>query len=147
MQQAPRNLLAALVEQAPDAIIFADREGNIQVWNGGAERVFGYAAEEVVGKRLDVIIPDRLRAAHWAAFDRAISSGVTRYDGRAMTTRSMHKDSRKLFVDLSFALIRDEAGAVIGALAVGRDATARYEEHRSLVQRVAELERGSTAPP
>jgi PAS domain S-box-containing protein len=54
------NLFQAIVEQAPDPIIFADRDGAIRVWNRGAETVFGYAADEVLGKSLDVIIPERL---------------------------------------------------------------------------------------
>jgi PAS domain S-box-containing protein len=63
-EHAKLNLYQAIVEQGPDAIIFADRDGSIQVWNRGAETVFGYAAAEVLGKSLDVIIPERLRHAH-----------------------------------------------------------------------------------
>jgi PAS domain S-box-containing protein len=74
---------------------------------------------------LDVIIPERLRAAHWEGFNRAIDSGQTKYAGKVITTRSAHKNGGKLYVDLSFALVRDRAGAVIGALAIGRDCTAR----------------------
>ena len=141
------DLFQALVEQAPDAVIFADRDGNIRLWNPAAERLFGHAAPDVLGQRLDIIIPERLRRAHWDAFDRALATGATRYHGRTMTTRSMHKDGRKLFVDLSFALVTDESGSVVGALAIGRDSTARYEEHRSLVERLAALERGVAATP
>jgi len=61
-ENANFNLFQAIVEQAPDAIIFADREGAIRVWNRGAEAVFGYAAAEVLGNSLDVIIPERNRA-------------------------------------------------------------------------------------
>jgi PAS domain S-box-containing protein len=57
----------ALVEHLADAVIFADREGLIQVWNAGAQAVFGYSADEVLARRLDLLIPDRLRSAHWAA--------------------------------------------------------------------------------
>ena len=122
------NLFRAIVEQAPDAIIFADREGTIRVWNRGAEVIFGYAADEVLGSSLDVIIPERLRRAHWEGFRRAVDTGQTRYADRVMTTRSVHKDGTKLYVDLSFGLIRNEAGAIAGALAVGRDCTARQIE-------------------
>jgi PAS domain S-box-containing protein len=123
------------VEQAPDAIIFADREGAIRVWNRGAEAVFGYAAAEVLGNSLDVIIPERLRRAHWEGFRRAIDTGQTKFGGRVLTTRSVHKDGSKLYVDLSFGLIRDEAGAIAGALAVGRDCTARHIERAARLQR------------
>jgi len=122
----PKNLFQAIVEQAPDAIIFADRDGAIRVWNRGAESIFGYAAAEVLGKSLDVIIPERLRGAHWEGFRRAIDTGQTKYGNRVLTTRSVHKHGGKLYVDLSFGLVKDGAGAVSGALAVGRDSTARY---------------------
>ena len=54
-----------IVEQTTDAIIFADREGLIRIWNQGAESVFGFPAEEVLGKSLDVIIPEELQKRHW----------------------------------------------------------------------------------
>ena len=139
--QVKLNLFEAIVEQAPDAIIFADRGGAIRVWNRGAEAVFGYAAAEVLGKSLDVIIPERLRGAHWEGFRRAIDTGQTKYGNRVLTTRSVHKNGRKLYVDLSFGLLKDEAGAVIGAMAVGRDGTARYLSDGALRVRVAELEK------
>ena len=138
---AKLNLFQAIVEQAPDAIIFADRGGAIRVWNRGAETVFGYVAAEVLGKSLDVIIPERLRDAHWEGFRRAIDTGQTKSGNRVLTTRSVHKNGSKLYVDLSFGLLKDEAGAVMGAMAVGRDGTARYLSEGALRARVAELEK------
>jgi PAS domain S-box-containing protein len=95
-EPAKLNLFQAIVEQAPDAIIFADRDGAIRVWNRGAETIFGYAATEVLGKSLDVIIPERLRPAHWKGFRRAIDTGHTKYGNRVLTTRSVHKNGSKL---------------------------------------------------
>src|SRR6185436_106358 len=101
-ESATLDLLQAVVEQAPDVMIYADREGAIRIWNRAAERMFGYAAAEVLGSNLDVIIPERFRAAHWAGFDKALETGATKYEGRALTTRSVHKDGSKLYVDLTF---------------------------------------------
>ena len=120
------NLFQAIIEQAPDAMIYADKNGTIRVWNRGAEAIFGYAAEEVLGKNLDVIIPERFRRAHWDGFNKAIETGQTRHAGQAMTTRSMHKNGNKLYVDMSFSLVKDRAGNVMGSLAIGRDSTARH---------------------
>lgn len=117
-------LCCAIVQQAPEAIIFADPGGVIRVWNQGAETMFGHVAAEAIGLNLDLIIPEHLRAAHWEAFHRAIAAGRTRSQGRVATTRSMHKDGSRLYVDLSFAVLIDEAGAAIGALAIGRPANA-----------------------
>ena len=120
------KLYEAIVEQAPDALIFADREGKIRVWNRGAETIFGHASSEVLGASLDVVIPEPLRKAHWQAFDNSLESGTTKYAGRVLTTRSVHKDGRRLYVELSFSLVRDAGGEIAGVLAIARDGTERY---------------------
>jgi PAS domain S-box-containing protein len=130
----------AIVDTTSDAIIFADREGRIRLWNRGASLIFGYAASEVIGQSLDIIIPERLRRAHWDAFDRSIASGQTKHTDRVLTTRSMHKDGRTIYVDLSFGLVKDASGRVHGAFAVGRDCTERYLAERAAKQRLQELE-------
>jgi PAS domain S-box-containing protein len=122
---APPELHRLIVEQAAEAIVFADRGGTIRLWNHGAERVFGFSAAEAIGASLDLIIPERFRAAHWAAFDRAIDSGTLRSADAARVTRAQHKDGRKLYVEMSFNLARDGAGAVLGSFAIARDITER----------------------
>jgi PAS domain S-box-containing protein len=72
--EAP-DLFQAIVEQVSDAIIFADRKGVIRLWNPGAQTLFGYSAEEAVGKSLDLIIPDRLRLG---GYGRAARKGPER---------------------------------------------------------------------
>jgi hypothetical protein len=57
---------------------------------------FGYAAGEAAGRSLDLIIPERLRAAHWQAYRQAIAAGRMRSDGQPMLTRATHKDGSKL---------------------------------------------------
>jgi len=131
IENANLNLFQAIVEQAPDAIIFADRSGAIRVWNSGAETVFGYSSVEMQGCNLDVIIPERLRSAHWQGFHRAIDTGQTKYGNRVLTTRSIHMNGSKLYVDMSFGLVRDAAGVVVGALAVARDCTARHLKEKA----------------
>ncbi len=147
LDNAHLNLFQNIVERALDAIIFADRDGRIRIWNRGAETIFGYSAAEVLGDSLDVIIPERLRSAHWEAFRRAIDTGRTKYGDRVLTTRSVHKNGTKLYVDLSFGLVSDETGAVVGAFAIGRDCTARYLADAALRARVAELENRPTTGP
>jgi PAS domain S-box-containing protein len=120
------NLFRALVDQAPDALVFADCQGRIRIWNRAAEQIFGYPAAEVIGESLDLMIPERFRTAHWAGYQRALSSGQTKYAGRVMTTRSVHRDGRKIYMDLSFSLVRASDGAIVGVLAIGRDSTERH---------------------
>jgi PAS domain S-box-containing protein len=148
MNEAERNdrnvaiadLCRAIVEASSDAVIFADRDGLIHLWNRGAERIFGYERAEVVGQRLDIIIPERLQRAHWDAFDRSVETGVTKHTDRVLTTRSVHKSGAKLYVDLSFGLVKDSDGFVLGAFAVGRDCTQRYLAERETKVRLDELE-------
>ena len=136
----PPNLPKALIEQLADAVIFADRTGAIQLWNAGAEAVFGYSEAEVLGQRLDMIIPERLRPGHWAGFNAAIETGTMKHGREAMTTRSMRKDGSDLYLDLSFALVKDDTGHVLGAVAVARDITSRFQAERASRRRLAELE-------
>ena len=77
---------ACLVEQASDAMIFADREGVIRIWNPAAERIFGYPAAASIGQNLDIIIPEHLREAHWTGYHRALASGDTRKPTRLATS-------------------------------------------------------------
>ena len=122
LNDEPLELFRDLVEQAPDAMIYADGAGMIRIWNRAAETLFGYPATEVLGQSLDIIIPERFRSAHWSGFRRAMESGHTKYAGRVLTTRSVHKSGSKLYVDLSFGMVKNSAGSVVGALAVGRAA-------------------------
>lgn len=120
------RLLAAVVEQALDATIFADREGIIRIWNARAEAVFGFRADEVIGGSLDVIIPEDLRAAHWRGFERAIAAGHVRSGGRAMPTRALHKRGDRIYVELAFGIVKDGPRGVMGALATAKDITQSY---------------------
>jgi PAS domain S-box-containing protein len=124
-----------IVEQAQDAIIYADREGVIRLWNRGAEIIFGWAAAEAVGQSLALIIPPKYRPAHDHGFRHAVESGMTRYDGRVMTTRAQHKYGSRLYVDMSFGLLKDETGHVTGVFTIARDSTARHLEE--IARRVA----------
>ncbi len=129
------QLARLLIDQAPDAVIFAGTDGVIVEWNAAAEVMFGHARAEAVGQSLDIIIPERFREQHWTGFDRALAAGDTKYRGKALPTRSMRKDGSTLYVELTFAIIKDGDGAVTGALALSRDITERYERERAQRQR------------
>jgi len=116
---------ARIVADVPDALIYADAGGAIRAWNAGAETLFGFSAAEALGQSLDLIIPERLRAAHWAAYDRAMAAGRARLGAQVRTTRATPKDGRRLYVDMSFGVVRGEDGAALGSVAMARDATER----------------------
>lgn len=114
------ELNAQLLAQCADAIIYADREGRIQLWNAAAERLFGFAAKEALGQSLDLIVPERLRAPHWAGFERAMEQGKTRLDGRPTLTKGLTQAGETIYVEMSFAVVTDANGSAIGSLAVAR---------------------------
>jgi PAS domain S-box-containing protein len=134
------TLFRAIAEQASDAIIFVDARGVVRFWNDSAKAVFGYTAGEALGCSLDLIIPERLRQAHWDAFQRAIETGQTRLGRQAFATRAVPKDGHRLYVELSFAVIKDMAGKVAGALGIARDITSRYVSEAALRKRLSFLE-------
>ena len=117
------DLFRLVVEQAPDGIIFADREGVIQIWNSAAAELFGYLPEEAVGRTLDIIIPEHLRPTHWEGFGKAVASGHTKHGTGALKTRATHKAGHKLYVSLAFSVVNDREGTVIGAMATARPFT------------------------
>jgi PAS domain S-box-containing protein len=128
-----------ILESMPEALIFSDPEGTIKLWNAGAEFLFGYAADDALGRSLNLIIPDHLRKAHWDGFQQAITRGNTVHGRRSAITRALHKSGQQLYVDMSFAVVRDSDGKVIGALAIARDATERYVEERNLRRQLADM--------
>lgn len=115
-----------IIDQAPDAIIFSDPNGNIKLWNKMAEEIFGHQSSETVGQSLDIIIPERLRQAHWNAFHKAIRTGHTKYHGKSLTTKSIHRNGNTIYVKLTFSLVRNPQGEIEGALAFARDFTEEY---------------------
>lgn len=133
---------AHLLRSMPEAVIFCDLEGIIRVWNGGAEKVFGWSAAEAVGQSLDLIIPERMRKAHWDGFNQAVARGGVKPGRAAMITRSLHKVEEFIYVDMSFEMVRDASGQMLGSIAVARDATKRFNDEKALRKQLADL----TAP-
>ncbi len=129
--EASTSLGELIVEQMAEAVVYSDRNGIIERWNGGAVATFGYTASEALGQNLDLMIPEHLRAAHWRGFEAAIASGSMRLKGRPTLTRGLHKSGVKLYVEMSFSLVCDDAGKVLGSVAVARDVTERVEREKA----------------
>jgi len=140
MAEMSAGVAAMLVEAAPDAVIFAGTDGVIQVWNPAAEAMFGHSAAEAIGQNLDIIIPEQFREAHWKGFDRALEAGDTKYRGQSLPTRATKAGGEAFYVELSFAIVKDASGAVVGALAHARDINERFEGDRANRRKMRELE-------
>ena len=128
-----------LVREAPDAVIFADRDGVIRFCNAGAERIFGFKESEATGRSLDIIIPEDLRARHWSGFHETMRTGKTRYGaGDVLAVPALRKDGTRISIEFTVLPFHDETGRMIGIAAILRDVTKRFEEMRALRRQLAE---------
>ena len=125
------RLDANILDDVADALIYSDRAGTIMRWNRAATALFGFSAEDALGQNLDLIIPEHLRAAHWKGFEAAIASGNMKLAGKPTLTRALHRSGSKLYIEMTFALVRDAEGHVQGSVAKARDVTERVERERA----------------
>jgi PAS domain S-box-containing protein len=140
------DIAEAVLNSRSDAIVATDRDGAVTFWNPGAERLFGFLAEEARGRPMDMIIPANLRSRHWEGFRRTMETGESRYGaGDLLSVPALAKDGRRLSIEFSIALLRDPEGLPAGTVAVIRDVTAHYEEVRALRRRVAETAGAASA--
>ena len=136
-----RRQLASIVESSDDAIVSKNLDGIVVTWNPGAQRLFGYSAEEAVGKPITIVIPEELRDEEPKILGR-IRRGerIEHYE-----TIRRCKDGRRVNVSLTVSPMKDEHGRIVGASKIARDITARTKieaELRTLSEKLeAEVER------
>ena len=139
---SPSGLADAILSTVSDAIVAADEDGVVRFWNPGAERIFGYASAEAVGQTLDIIIPERQRARHWAGYRQVMATGESRYGrGDVLAVPGVRKDGTRFSLEFTIVPLRDETGRMAGMAAIMRDVTARFEEMRAMRQQLAEATR------
>ena len=135
--------LHQLVEAIGDAVIVADRNGAIALWNPAAERIFGFTETEALGQSLDLIIPERQREKHWNGYNQTMQTGQTRYATDILRVPALHKDGQRLSIAFTVALLYSAENEVTGIAAVVRDETTRFKEERDLRKRLEALEASS----
>ena len=120
------RLLAAIVESSNDAIISKSLDGTIQSWNAAAERLFGYTAEQAIGKNISLVIPpDRLAEEEQIIARLKSGQRIEHYE-----TERVHRDGQRIFVSLTISPLKDDSGKVIGASKIARDITERIRVER-----------------
>ena len=122
------GLLASIVDSSGDAIVSKTLEGVITSWNTGAERLFGYTANEAIGQHISMVIPLDRRDEETSILSR-LSQGerIEHFD-----TIRLRKDGTVLEVSLSISPVRDAAGKIIGASKIARDISGRKRVEREL---------------
>jgi PAS domain S-box-containing protein len=135
------GLLAAIVDSSDDAIVSKDTNGFITSWNKSAERMFGYPADEAIGKHISLIIPsDRL------AEEDSILARIRRGERvEHFETVRVRKDGTSLDISLTISPVKDATGHIVGAAKIARDITERRVAERTLAERALLLDRSSDA--
>ena len=125
-----RYRLAAIVESSDDAIVSKNLDGIITSWNRGAERIFGYTADEIVGKSVLTIIPPELHTEEPQILaNLRAGRRIEHYDTERVT-----KDGRRIPVSLTISPIKDPSGKIIGASKIARDISERKRVQEALIQ-------------
>jgi PAS domain S-box-containing protein len=120
--------LAAIVESSDDAIISKSLEGIIQTWNRGAERIFGYTAEDVIGKHISILaVPDHVDEMPKILERVRRGERVEHYQTKRRT-----KDGRVVTVSLTVSPVRNASGKIIAASKIARDITERERDRKAL---------------
>jgi PAS domain S-box-containing protein len=135
--EAAAELMAAIVESTDDAIVGADGEGRITHWNPGAERLLGYARDEIAGEFVRMLVRDEDFESQNSRFQRVLAGDRV----ERIETHWVRKDGAVLDVVLTASPLRDRGGDVVGASAVVHDITARKRDEAELRRSHAELER------
>lgn len=100
-----------LIAGMSDAIVYADVEGVIRRWNGGATRIFGFTDTEALGQSLDIIIPESLRARHWHGYRTTIQTGQSRYgEGQLLSVPAVRKDGSRISVEFTIVPFTNSRG-------------------------------------
>jgi PAS domain S-box-containing protein len=129
--------LAGVVEQSEDAILRKSSKGIVTGWNAGAERLYGYSAEEMIGQPVQVLIPEERNGEEREILDKVFGGeAIAQYE-----TARVRKDGTAIDVAVTISPLRDRAGEIIGASAIGRDITERKRAERELHRSNADLER------
>jgi PAS domain S-box-containing protein len=113
--------LAAIVSSSEDAIVSKDLNGYIQTWNRAAERIFGYTAEEAIGRNITIVIPDDRLSEETEVLTR-IRAG---FSVEHFETVRRRKDGQLIHISLTVSPIRDAAGRITGASKIARDVTSQ----------------------
>jgi protein-histidine pros-kinase len=133
----------ALLEAAPDAIVITDGQGRIVLANSQADSLFGYSRDELIGRGIELLLPERLRGVHVQHRQGFVAEPRVRAMGAGLELFARHKDGREIPVEISLSPITTEEGVLVSAAI--RDITERKRVERQLQEQNLELARASAA--
>jgi PAS domain S-box-containing protein len=137
--EVSRARLAAIVDSSEDAIISKTLDGTVTSWNAAAERLYGYTAEEVVGRHISLIVPEELTPQLEEIHERLRRGEKISH----LETVRVRKDGSRIQIAVSISPLRDSAGQTVGAATIARDITERKAAHEELARRVHQAALGA----
>lgn len=129
LAQEARIHLAAIVESSDDAIVSKDLQGIVKSWNVGAERIFGYTAQEMIGKSILTIIPPELHDQELRFFEKLERGQQIEH----LETIGNTKSGELIRIAVTISPVRDEKGRIIGAAKIARDISDRKKTEEALL--------------
>jgi PAS domain S-box-containing protein len=131
----------SVTESANDAIVSADEVGKIIYWNRAAQKIFGYEFDEIIGRDLSSLMPERYRSAHKAGMERLRQTGETRVIGKTIELHGLRKNGIEFPLELSLSTWKTKEGTFFTGII--RDITERKDAESVLKQKTFDLERSN----
>jgi two-component system, sporulation sensor kinase E len=130
--KAQQNYLLTILNESKDGIISLDADDRVMTWNRGAEQIYGYKAEEIVGKSFDILVPENLRTQG----EMLKMQEVLKERGflRHHETERIRKDGKKIIVDITRTAVKNEKGEYTGSSSIIKDVTERKEFEKRITQ-------------
>jgi PAS domain S-box-containing protein len=135
LQSESEIRLSSVLHSATDAIVLADSEGGIVSWNHAASKIFGYDSQEVIGRPLTVLIPDRYREAHRKGLARVQATGESKLVGKTIEIEGLRKDGAEFPLELSLSMWKTKGNTFFSGII--RDLTVRRRNEQDLAVQYA----------
>jgi len=132
-----QEIYKQVCEKSPDAIIGADEKGSIIFWNNAAEKMFGYAGNEILGRPLTVLMPEKYREGHLAGVKRFLETGKPTVVGKVSEVEGLHKDGKVFPIQLSVSAVKNSIWIFAGIV---RDITEQKSAEEIIKKHAKELE-------